>query len=105
MYPTPEFQYFTNTMLNRVQSKIDSRASDFSVVSTVPAGSPVGQSADDSSMLEFSTSPIQKETIQRRTTQDMTTTCTGDSLELSLESAFSQSNQSRHSLKIDSAQK
>uniref|UniRef100_A0AC34RFW2 Uncharacterized protein n=1 Tax=Panagrolaimus sp. JU765 TaxID=591449 RepID=A0AC34RFW2_9BILA len=107
VYPTPEFQYFTNTMLNRVQSKIDSRESDFSVVSTIPAGSPIGQSADDSSMLEFPTSPIQKETNQRRPTNDMTTTCTGDSLELSLESAFSQSNQSRQSFpisKIDNAQ-
>ena len=80
-------------MLNRVQSKLGSRASDFSVVSTMPAGSPTGPSAENSSMLEFPLSSTQNFPEGQGKTQSndelTTTTCTGDSLELSLESAFS----------------
>uniref|UniRef100_A0AC35G789 Uncharacterized protein n=1 Tax=Panagrolaimus sp. PS1159 TaxID=55785 RepID=A0AC35G789_9BILA len=101
VYPTPEFQYFTNTMLNRVQNKLSSRGSDFSVVSTAPAGSPLGQNTDDSSMLDFANSPLPSNNNNPSNfishSQQMTT-CTGDSLELSLESAFAPSSRSSHSI-------
>uniref|UniRef100_A0A914XXY6 Uncharacterized protein n=1 Tax=Panagrolaimus superbus TaxID=310955 RepID=A0A914XXY6_9BILA len=101
VYPTPEFQYFTNTMLNRAQNKLSSRGSDFSVVSTAPAGSPVGHNTDDASVLNFATLPSNNNLnnplshSQQQTTLT-TTTCTGDSLELSLESAFTPSSRSSH---------
>ena len=78
------------------------RLSDFSVVSTAPAGSPLGNHADESSMLDFANSPIPSNNLPNslptpHQSAVTTTTCTGDSLELSLESAFAPSSRSSQS--------
>uniref|UniRef100_A0AC34F8X3 Uncharacterized protein n=1 Tax=Panagrolaimus sp. ES5 TaxID=591445 RepID=A0AC34F8X3_9BILA len=73
-------------------------AKDFSVVSTAPAGSPGGHNTDDTSMLNFATLPSNNNPSNTLSHSQQphitTTTCTGDSLELSLESAFVPSSRS-----------